>query len=405
MNTKQTLSKSDVGPTPAMLHPAIDVAKVMPPANMQMARALGNNFIQDEMCHVCQARASQPGDLLEQQAEQTSLRLLDQLDGRGKHSHVPSSQDELNGEEEAGAVDEAAPLQSLPSRSNALESRLAGRYGPGQPLSKDVRQSVEPLLGYDLSPVRTHPDAGQDMAAAVQARAFTVGHHIYFGKDEYRPASRDGMRVLLHELAHTSQPGGETIQRMPSVSSWDFRTSGSRASDNCAPSLAGGFKLGTNNHAYGANSFTNGAEMQARLSNHEAGASYDIKRIKERSTWQKVAGAWSNLTHIGPGADDDANNDDECLSPSTSPEHIYSADGPGFNGTGALAADATEAVYKATFTESVEIKDAAGNGASDGNLLDWHTITWLTKTGGTWTFDAGRSEIATGSVTVGTTAP
>jgi hypothetical protein len=191
---------------------------------------------------------------------------------------------------------------------------------------------------------------------------------------------------------------------MPSVSSWNFRASGSPSSDNCAP-VAVGFNLGKNSQAYGAGSFTNGAEMQANLANHETGATYDIKRIKERSTWQKVAGAWSNLSHVGPGADDDSSNSDECLSPSTSPECIYSVDGPGFKNASGFAANADEAVYKATFTESVEVRDAAGVGSSAGTTLDWHSIAWLTKTGGTWTYDPARSEITTGSVTVGTTAP
>jgi len=43
------------------------------------------------------------------------------------------------------------------------------------------------------------------MAAGVNARAFTYGRHIVFGKGEYRPDTDEGRRLIGHELAHVVQ--------------------------------------------------------------------------------------------------------------------------------------------------------------------------------------------------------
>jgi hypothetical protein len=82
---------------------------------------------------------------------------------------------------------------------------------------------------------------------------------------------------------------------------------------------------------------------------------------------------------------------------------IYSLDHPGLN-PDTLSAASTEAVYKASFTESVEITDA-GTTTTDPYTLDWHSILWITKSGGTWTADKTKSEIKPGAVTVGTNGP
>ena len=42
-------------------------------------------------------------------------------------------------------------------------------------------------------------------ARAVNALAYTVGHHVVFGENNYAPASPTGRGLLAHELAHTIQ--------------------------------------------------------------------------------------------------------------------------------------------------------------------------------------------------------
>jgi hypothetical protein len=45
-------------------------------------------------------------------------------------------------------------------------------------------------------------------AQAVDALAYTVGQHIAFAAGQYRPETRDGRRLLIHELAHVVQQDG-----------------------------------------------------------------------------------------------------------------------------------------------------------------------------------------------------
>jgi hypothetical protein len=86
---------------------------------------------------------------------------------------------------------------------------------------------MELRFGRDLGHVRIHTDAlAAESAGTVQALAFTVGHHVVFGADQYRPQSDPGKKLLTHELTHTIQqdpthimPGataaGPVLQRQP----------------------------------------------------------------------------------------------------------------------------------------------------------------------------------------------
>src|SRR6185295_4906502 len=80
----------------------------------------------------------------------------------------------------------------------------------GAPLSNELRSYFAPRLGYDFSHVRIHDDgAAASAARAVQARAYTVGRDIVFGAGEFAPATREGRRLLAHELVHVMQQGAQ----------------------------------------------------------------------------------------------------------------------------------------------------------------------------------------------------
>lgn len=97
---------------------------------------------------------------------------------------------------------------------------------PGQPLHEQARESMEQRFGHDFSNVRVHSDprAGES-ARAVNALAFTVDSNIVFAPGEYQPASRDGQRLLAHELTHVVQQRGAT----GSLSALSIADSGSQA--------------------------------------------------------------------------------------------------------------------------------------------------------------------------------
>jgi len=80
---------------------------------------------------------------------------------------------------------------------------------PGQPLDAFARALFEPRFRADFSGVRLHNDAlAARSAAAIGARAYTVGANIVFGAGRYQPGSAAGQRLLAHELAHVVQQGG-----------------------------------------------------------------------------------------------------------------------------------------------------------------------------------------------------
>ncbi len=86
----------------------------------------------------------------------------------------------------------------------------------------DLLEEAESLPGRVLHPersgIRLHTDGrAARLSAALGARAFTLGREIYFGAGEYRPHTREGRRLLAHEMGHALSPAEEssTIRRQP----------------------------------------------------------------------------------------------------------------------------------------------------------------------------------------------
>jgi Domain of unknown function (DUF4157) len=81
-----------------------------------------------------------------------------------------------------------------------------GVQTPGQPLSPETRAFMEPRFAHDFSKVRVHTDAkAAESAQAVHAAAYTIGPDIAFGAEQHAPGTREGRRLLAHELTHVVQ--------------------------------------------------------------------------------------------------------------------------------------------------------------------------------------------------------
>jgi hypothetical protein len=79
---------------------------------------------------------------------------------------------------------------------------------PGQPLDTATRHDMGARLGHDFRHVRVHTDErAASSSEAVNAKAYTVGSHIIFNSREFAPRSREGRRLLAHELVHVLQQG------------------------------------------------------------------------------------------------------------------------------------------------------------------------------------------------------
>lgn len=113
--------------------------------------------------------------------------------------------------EESGSfspdVDMKADGPSLPlDRHEARQVREI--QGGGQPLSRELRAFFEERFRTSFAHVRLHTDERADLASRrLNARAFTLGHHIAVRRDQYQPHTTAGRWLLAHELAHALPAG------------------------------------------------------------------------------------------------------------------------------------------------------------------------------------------------------
>ena len=91
---------------------------------------------------------------------------------------------------------------------------------PGRPLEPAVQAEMEYRFRHDFSRVRIHTDArSAESARTLNARAYTVSRDVVFDTGRYSPGTRDGRRLLAHELTHVVQQHGEPAHRStPTIS-------------------------------------------------------------------------------------------------------------------------------------------------------------------------------------------
>ncbi len=119
----------------------------------------------------------------------------------------------LNGGDGRAPVRRARRNDGLPP---GTPGSIADQAWRGKPLTSP--EYFESRFGADFSHVRVHDDPSAAAAAeAAEARAFTVGSHIFFNRGEYRPDSSTGRTLIAHELAHVEQAssGSARLWRQP----------------------------------------------------------------------------------------------------------------------------------------------------------------------------------------------
>ena len=153
---------------------------------------------------------SQPGDVYEQEADRVADRVVSSTPGGGEKTSCAACDTGATpcptcsgGQQTIQA--KATRSHIAPPAGTALSGALRGG---GQPLFPSIRAPLESGFGRDFSGVRIHTghDASES-ARAIQAKAFTWGRNIAFSRGEFAPGSREGQRLLAHELAHVIQQG------------------------------------------------------------------------------------------------------------------------------------------------------------------------------------------------------
>ena len=99
--------------------------------------------------------------------------------------------------------------QSAGTAISAISQKIQNAGG-GSHLSESVNSEMSQKMGADFSDVNIHtgPEASQ-LNHSLGARAFTHGADVFFNSGEYNPGSREGKRLLAHELTHVVQQGNE----------------------------------------------------------------------------------------------------------------------------------------------------------------------------------------------------
>jgi hypothetical protein len=108
---------------------------------------------------------------------------------------------------------------------------------PGQPLDRGTRAAMESGFGRDFSAVRIHNDAqAAKSAGAVDALAYTVGRDVVFARNQFAPGTKEGQRLLAHELTHVVQQGPDSHLSPQSIGREDdsFEREADRLAENIA---------------------------------------------------------------------------------------------------------------------------------------------------------------------------
>ncbi|NUN06970.1 MAG: DUF4157 domain-containing protein [Bdellovibrio sp.] len=222
-----------------------DAADIHPVLHLQ--QTIGNQAVG----RLIQAKlkVSQPGDKDEQEADRVAdrvmrmpesqvqrqpkkeedekLRRQPKEDEEEKLSRQPQEDEKeevqrisLKKDEEKDALQAKAVGGNVPQVSPRVQSQIHHLSGGGKPLPSATRAFFEPRFRHDFSEVRIH--SGRDAAetaAAVNAKAFTIGKDIVFGAKQYAPEKTEGKKLLAHELTHVVQQSSShqrlNLQRKP----------------------------------------------------------------------------------------------------------------------------------------------------------------------------------------------
>jgi Domain of unknown function (DUF4157) len=108
---------------------------------------------------------------------------------------------------------------------------------PGQPLDRGTRAAMESGFGRDFSAVRIHNDAqAAKSAGAVNALAYTVGRDVVFARNQFALTTKEGQRLLAHELTHVVQQGSDSHRAPQSIGREDdsFEREADRSAEDVA---------------------------------------------------------------------------------------------------------------------------------------------------------------------------
>lgn len=185
-------------------------------------RDAGNDEQQGDLIHPS-LTVSSPDDASEREADAVANEVVqrqasEQEEAAPDNESAGSASNPLIGQIEALLAQDGVQAKAMSGGIDVpqgVASSLNASKGSGAQLPNQVRAQMEGAFGADFGDVRVHTDAAAArMAQEVGAFAFTHRQDIYFNRGAWDPGSREGRRLLAHELTHTLQQGDSRIRRL-----------------------------------------------------------------------------------------------------------------------------------------------------------------------------------------------
>ena len=184
--------------------------------SLQRTCACGQHTVAGGECSECEKTKGSPGGRPEKSFPNLPSIVSEVVNSAG-HPLDASTHDFFSrrfAHDFSGVRVHASPVEPLTASVSPVRNRLedeADRIAEGVMTRGPADGAAE------LSDVRIHTDSrAAESAKAVNARAYTIGRDVVFGKDEYQPNSLVGRQLLAHELAHVVQQSdgaGAQVQR------------------------------------------------------------------------------------------------------------------------------------------------------------------------------------------------
>lgn len=92
------------------------------------------------------------------------------------------------------------------SHGKEIETQLQQSRSDGKPLDPNIKKTMERKFNTNFADVKIHNDqSARAMSTMLNAKAFTYENHIYFNEGQYNPGTKNGNKLLAHELTHVQQ--------------------------------------------------------------------------------------------------------------------------------------------------------------------------------------------------------
>jgi hypothetical protein len=188
-------------------------------ANKTATSKLGLPFGKSGSFVQAKLHVNQPGDMYEQEADAMADKVMRMsLNG---NMHEPKQMTGLIGKSvqrkcsKCEEEEKKRPIMrktdsgngSIPV-SSSFASSLNASKGGGSPLPQATKSFMENAFSTDFSNVKIHTDSqAAEMSKGISAKAFTYGNDIYFNSGEFASNTKEGKKLLAHELTHVVQQG------------------------------------------------------------------------------------------------------------------------------------------------------------------------------------------------------